>query len=204
VRQRALFERGEIPVQENRGYDEDQDLTISQRSKEEAHDYRYFPEPDIPPMHFDADYIEDLKKKLPELPSARKTRLMNDYGLSLRTASMLSEGGEIELYKKFIELTKKGLNPVEVSNALINKIEFKQMSVDEIVKRFEETKLKVVDSVEIEDFVKKVLENNPEAIASYKSGKTTVIEFLVGQVMRETKGRVDSSIVRELFKKFLV
>jgi aspartyl-tRNA(Asn)/glutamyl-tRNA(Gln) amidotransferase subunit B len=88
VRQRAIFERGETPVQENRGYDEDKDETISQRGKEEANDYRYFPEPDIPPMHFEAHYFEKLKIPF-ELPSARRDRLISEFGLPERTVKFI-------------------------------------------------------------------------------------------------------------------
>ena len=90
-RQAALLLRGERPPQETRGWDEDRGVTFSQRSKEFAHDYRYFPEPDLPPMVISARVVEGLRAGLPELPDAKRARFEQDYGLTLYEANLLSE-----------------------------------------------------------------------------------------------------------------
>ena len=88
-RQLGVFESGEVPIQENRGFDEIRGKTVPQRTKEDAKDYRYFPEPDIPPMVFSDEYIEELKKQIPELPHEIKERLVKDYGIRMSDAVTL-------------------------------------------------------------------------------------------------------------------
>ncbi len=197
-RQSAMLEGGKIPVQENRGYDEDLDETVSQREKEEAHDYRYFPEPDIPPMVFDDDYINDLKKKIPELPWQRKDRLVKKYGISEASADLLSLGDSIELCLKFEEIISKGLDPVKVSNLLLNKLEFKNLSVEDFIEKFKETETPYLDKTLVEEVVSRIIKENLGVVESYKKGKISALEFLVGQAMRETKGKADASTVRNL------
>ncbi len=198
VRQREVWEKGEMPTQENRGYDEDQNLTVAQRSKEEAHDYRYFPEPDIPPMVFTDNYIEDLRKKLPELPARIKARLISKYGLSDQTAGILSGSENKEMYSKFEELVTLGVAAKKAGNALVNKKEFLKMPAKEISEHLQEGESKVTDTSVLNEAIDKVLAQNQDAVDNYKAGKITVIEFLVGQVMRETRGKADSNVVRNV------
>ena len=197
-RQGAVLESGKFPVQENRGYDEGLDETVSQREKEEAHDYRYFPEPDIPPMVFDDAYINNLKKKIPELPWQKKERLIKKYHISETTAGLLSVGDNIELVSRFEEIIAQGLDSVKVSNLLLNKLEFKNLPVAEFILKFKEIETPSLDKTLVEEAVSIVIKENPDVVESYKKGKTSSLEFLVGQVMRETKGKADATVVRKI------
>jgi aspartyl-tRNA(Asn)/glutamyl-tRNA(Gln) amidotransferase subunit B len=202
-RQKEILEKGEMPIQENRGWDEVKGITVSQREKEEAKDYRYFPEPDIPPMVFTEEYFEEIRASLPELPWDRKGRLIKDHGLSADTAGVLSSGGNIHLYEKFSQLVGKGFDPVKTANLLVNKKEFWDMSVEEVELKIKEAGDKVSDESVLKGIVEKVIEQNQKSVTDYRSGKTASLEFLVGQVMRETKGKADSSVVRGLLTDLL-
>ncbi len=203
IRQREILEKGEQPIQENRGYDEDRNKTVSQRSKEDAHDYRYFPEPDIPPMVFSEEYFDELKANLPELPRQMKERFISQYNLSKKNADLLTTGSGLELVKKFEILCANNIQPETVANLLINKPEYRDLTEEEFAKRITESENKISDVSELEAVVKKVLAENPGPVADYKKGKETALEFFVGQVMKATKGKADTNIVRTLLKTHL-
>ncbi|MDP2838076.1 MAG: Asp-tRNA(Asn)/Glu-tRNA(Gln) amidotransferase subunit GatB, partial [Candidatus Moranbacteria bacterium] len=109
VRQTEALEKGEKLVQETRGWDENKNITVSQRKKESAHDYRYFPEPDIPPFAFDTTYVERLRQTLPELPDAKRQRFMVEYGLPEKDAVILTEERKFSEYFEAVvsELAEK-------------------------------------------------------------------------------------------------
>lgn len=203
VRQRALLEKGEMPIQENRGYNEDKNVTVSQREKEEAYDYRYFPEPDIPPMFFDDKYFVDLRTKLVELPWQRKNRLVG-MGVVPAAADVLTMGVNKDIYDKFEQLIKNGIGAKKAANIVVNKKESRNMTVEEIVATLKSSEDMVENIEELEEIISKVLLLNKDAVLNYKNGKVAVFEFLVGQIMRETKGRATSTTVRELLKSHLI
>ena len=196
-RQLEIFEKGEIPVQENRGFDEDKGVTVSQRGKEEAKDYRYFPDPDIPPMVFSQEYIEKLRAELPELSYQLKVRFIAEYGLSKELASSLVNNLNKEVLEKFEILVKSGLDSKKVANALINKKETHELSVDEF-KKFLGVEKELMSGEGLQISVKKVLAENSKAVEDFKNGKDTATQFLLGQVMKETHGSVDPAVAREL------
>jgi aspartyl-tRNA(Asn)/glutamyl-tRNA(Gln) amidotransferase subunit B len=202
VRQRELFERGIEPSQENRGFNEATGKTVLQRSKEEAHDYRYFPEPDIPPMVFEESYLEDIRKSLSELPWDREERLKN-LGLSENAAAVLSSGVSLDLYEKFKSLTDLGIEPVKAGNALVNRKDLRILSAKEIAEELKKSEEKTSDVEFLKPVIDEVFNKNSEIIERYKNGKTNVIEFLIGQVMKETKGKAESSVVRAEILKAL-
>lgn len=199
-RQVALFEDGETPIQENRGYDEDANITVSQRSKEEANDYRYFPDPDIPPMVFDDNYIAELKSELPELPSQLKEKIINTYKLPDAVALRLVYNLRPEIIKKFEGLVKSGLDATLVANTLINKKESHTLNEQDF-KKFIGADKEIVSKEALGEAVKKVLENNKKAVLDLRGGKESVLMFLLGQVMKETKGNTDPSEAKESINK---
>ncbi|KKU51061.1 MAG: Aspartyl/glutamyl-tRNA(Asn/Gln) amidotransferase subunit B [candidate division WWE3 bacterium GW2011_GWC1_47_10] len=148
-RQSELMDKGQTPQQENRGWDEDKKTTVSQRDKEEAHDYRYFPEPDIPPMEFSREYIE-------------------------RLASVAPLAGPVK--NAPISIARK---PARADAG------------------------KVTDEVVLRPVVKKVLVANAKAVSDLTAGKTSVMQFLVGHVMRETTGKADALVVEKLITEEL-
>jgi len=194
-RQRELLEKGETPAQENRGFDESSGKTLSQRGKEEAHDYRYFPEPDIPPMFFDNEYITQIKKKIPKLPDQLIKELVKKYGIPEESVKAIIRMDKTDQLR---ELVEEGLKAKEVANLLINKKEYQNISTKEFISKTKSQKETVSDESELGEFVRKVIEANKKAKEDYKKGKESALKFLIGQVMRETKGKADPKVVEKL------
>lgn len=197
-RQAEMLEKGETPRQENRGWDERKGATVPQRDKEEAHDYRYFPEPDIPPMEFDEEYFSEMKKSLPELPYQLRDRLVKSYDLNTASAEFFSTGTGIDLSVKFEETAKKSSEPQKLANLLINKPEYRTRSAEDILGVLK-TPVEATDSnnVELEEVITYVIEENQSAVANYKSGKQGSLEFLVGQVMKSAKTKPNINDLRQ-------
>src|SRR5215210_6821243 len=104
-RQTEVLQRGERVVQETRGWVDDRGITVPQRSKEQAHDYRYFPEPDLPPVFVAAEWVAELRAKLPELPDARRDRYVSQHGLTPYLAAQLTASAEVgELFERTLAL----------------------------------------------------------------------------------------------------
>ncbi len=196
-RQREMLERREEPTQQTRGFVEAKGITVAQREKEEAHDYRYFPEPDIPPMRWEESQILNLKSQIGELPEAKKERFIKEYGLSEYDATILVETRERAKYFEscldafthqpiHASLTSKAL-----ANWLINKkVDMGAVSPAQLVDQISRsTQTRSVSSEELEKTIKHVLAENPKAVEDYKKGKEQALMFLVGHVMKETKGK---------------
>ena len=204
-RQIEILEKGETPKQETRGYDDVHGGTYSQRSKEEAQDYRYFPEPDIPPFNFSNEYIDEVKKSLPELPSTRLNHFVNEYRLKPIDAFILTRDKKTADYFESIATNEHITNAGQtVANVIINKKISTSLSVEAFITEF----LKLTKPIEtnralLDTTVSSILTANEKAVTEYKSGKVTVIMFLVGQVMREMKGKADASIVRKALEEKL-
>ncbi|OGC52364.1 hypothetical protein A2709_01110 [candidate division WWE3 bacterium RIFCSPHIGHO2_01_FULL_43_9] len=201
-RQTELFDSGQTPKQENRGWDEKKQGTVSQRTKEEAHDYRYFPDPDIPPLHFSSEYIAKLKQSLPELPHQLKIRLVKDYGLKPASAEFFVSGLGIELVPKFERVAMLTNDPVGTANVLINKAGLRTSSSEDLAKEVVQKRSSHTLTVsELTEVVSKVIVANPEVVANYKGGKESALQFLVGQCMRETQGKADPRTIIDLLKQ---
>jgi len=246
IRQRKLVEEGKLPVQETRGWVEEEGKTVSQRSKEYAHDYRYFPEPDLPPLCIDRDWVERIKSGLPELPEARRDRFMAQYGLPLYDASLLTESKPVaEYYESCLQLGDASLAKAKaISNWMLgefsrllnatntditdSRVSARQLCqlIDLVQKGsisgtsakavFEEMfntgkeadiiiqqqgLSQITDTSEIDAAVEQVIASNPQPVADYKAGKTQAIKFLVGQVMKSTRGRANAGQLQELLVK---
>jgi len=247
-RQRMLAEEGKKPAQETRGWVEEEGKTVSQRSKEFAHDYRYFPEPDLPPLNISEEWKAEVRAVLPELPEARRDRFMQQYGLPLYDANLLTESratadfyegclksgdssparaklvsnwmlGE---YARLLNATNSDIGSARVSgrelchlidlvqkgniNNTSAKAVFEEMfktgkDADEIIKQ--QGLSQITDTSEIEAAVDKIIEANPQPVADYKAGKTQALKFLVGQVMKATRGRANASLAQELLIKLI-
>jgi aspartyl-tRNA(Asn)/glutamyl-tRNA(Gln) amidotransferase subunit B len=252
-RQREELGAGKMPVQETRGWVEDAGGTVSQRTKEYAHDYRYFPEPDLPPLRLARDYVESIRAQLPELPDAKEQRFMADYGLSEYEAHLLTETrARADFFDACLSplsnATVEELTPraKAVSNwmlgdfaRLLNQasIDVEQAKVEpralyDMITLIEQGSIsgKTAKSVfeemfktgrppanvvrelgltqisgeeEIAAVVDKVLAANPKAVDDFRSGKEEAAKFLVGQVMRETRGRANPGMVNELLRRRL-
>src|SRR5690606_26539335 len=153
-RQEEILEEGKTPTQETRGYNEDKGITYSQRSKEEAQDYRYFPEPDIPPMEFTDDFIEKVEKTIPELPASKVKSYLNDYQLKYDDAFILTRDSSLSTYyEKLIAVLSKekqlDLKKQNLEQALANVIVNKRIQTNISEKEFAEKFIKMFARVEV-------------------------------------------------------
>jgi len=207
-RQAKILNKGEIPAQETRGWDAKNSVTFSQRSKEEAEDYRYFPDPDLPPIQFTKEQIENIKNSLPELPEAKTARWEKKYKIELRFALPLASKRKRaeKLDDVWTECEKQKVNANELAKAIVNK-KFKFDLGDDaktVVTKFKQaTQTDDIDEGELEAAIKKILATNPDAVIKYKDGKVQIVGFLIGQVMRELKKKVDPQLVRNTIVKIL-
>jgi len=200
-----IFKKGEKPIQETRGWDEKKQRSFSQRIKEEAQDYRYFPEPDIPPIRLDKKEIEQIKNSIPELPEQKKNRFIKDYGLSEYNALLLTEDmKKADFFEQAAALgDKEKVKAKKIANILINrKININKESPGEFVKDIlNESKKPQIMGEDLDKIIKSVLQNNREVVEEIRKGKETAVEFLVGQVMKETRGQVSPNQVRQTLRE---
>ncbi len=246
VRQVELLEGGGSIVQETRHWDAGAKRTSSLRSKEEAHDYRYFPEPDMAPFEFSEEWIGSVRARLPELPAARKARYMREYGLSAYDAGQLA--ADLSLAEFFESAIAIGgpERAKAVSNVMLNDLSAhlnaEGRSIEEarvvpsmiveLVVLVEEGTIsskqakdvfadmaetgdapgaivelrglrQVSDAGAIEAVVDRVLEANPGQVGEYRAGKTGLMGFFVGQVMRESGGQANPKVVNEILARRL-
>ncbi len=206
-RQAELLDKGETPTQETRGWDEDKHKTISQRSKEEAADYRYFPEPDIPPFVFTEKYMDQLRSEIPELPDARAERFSNMYELSDYNTRLLTRS--IALANYFEEAVTVGkvhaVDPKTIANVILNKkIDTETVLPASLIKTIvEATHIVEVSHDKLDTVLKKVIEQNEKVVTDYKSGKTNAIMFLVGIAMQQLRGRAKADTVKQELEKLV-
>ncbi len=244
-RQQKLLDRDSQVIQETRTWDESLNKTISMRGKEEAHDYRYFPEPDLPPLEIGKRRVEKVETTLPELPLVKKRRFVEEYDLPEYDAGVLTDDRDlahffeqsVKVYNKpkkvsnwvmgeFLRLlneNNKSVTESKITGQLLvdllklmddgtisNKIAkevFEEMfetgkSPEKIV---EEKGLKQIsDEDKLEKLVEDIIEENPEAVEDIKNGKDKAIGYLVGQVMKETKGKANPQMVNQMFRDKIV
>jgi aspartyl-tRNA(Asn)/glutamyl-tRNA(Gln) amidotransferase subunit B len=200
-RQLEILETGETPKQETRGWDESKNKTVSQRVKEEANDYRYFPEPDIPPIRWTKEQISDLRLKIKELPNKKLARFEKVFGLSRYDAEILTK--EISLADYFEEAVRDAQGKItakQIANYIINK----RVNTDEVLPAklieniVKSSKTEDVNADELKSIIQKVLKDNPKITEDYKKGKDTVVQFAIGQVMYIIKKKIDTNTVKQL------
>jgi len=253
-RQIRMVEEGKKLVQETRGWVEEQGKTVSQRSKEYAHDYRYFPEPDLPPLVIDQKWVEEIRSKLPELPEARRDRFISQYGLTFYEADLLTSSKAMADYEEDFVKTgklrnlplperaklgsnwilgevsrimnahnididdfKKKVKPEQLADvvalnlqATINTATAKSV-LEEMFKTgksatdiiAEQGLSQITDTQEIQEAVNRAINSNAQAVADYKAGKMQALKFLIGQVMKNTRGRANPKLAQELLTKKL-
>lgn len=206
-RQKEILDSGKTPTQETRGWDELTNTTVSQREKEEAHDYRYFPEPDIPPIVTSNEEIETLKKEIPEMPKEKIERFVSEYSLSNYNAEILTR--EMILANFFEQAVKDGkefnLSPKQIANYIINKKTNVKTDVPaDIVKQIVTSGQKVkVNEGKLKETISKVLEEHKQAVEDYKKGKVQVLGFLIGQVRKEIKENIDTEDIKTAIEELL-
>jgi aspartyl-tRNA(Asn)/glutamyl-tRNA(Gln) amidotransferase subunit B len=240
-RQQKILTEGHQIVQETRLWNEAKGITEPMRSKEEAHDYRYFPEPDLVPFVIEPAEIEAIKKELPELPDVKRERFQKDYGLSNYDAGVLTSTkdlanyfeecvklynrpkqvsnwimGEVlaQLNLRRLEIKELGLEPsnlvklikmidqgninTKMAKQILPELIEKKVSVSEIVKSKGLSQLS--DEDELGRIIDKVIRDNAKSVKDYRDGKSKALEFLVGQTMKQTKGKANPRMVNEILR----
>ncbi|MGB0757228.1 MAG: Asp-tRNA(Asn)/Glu-tRNA(Gln) amidotransferase subunit GatB [Patescibacteria group bacterium] len=268
-RQARLWDEGTPPdILTTRGWDDDVGETVEQRTKEEASDYRYFPEPDIPPLHVTEDYIQEIRASLPELPQSRRLRLLEEYAFSLEDVMVIAQDRELTSYveqviselKAWIEaqdtiegtadeiweahkkklcklvsgwvltnmfkllnqkqmnfgsipitpenfaefLTLVFTNKVNSTNAQIILKEMFENGTDPSDIMSEKDLAQSDNADDLQKWVDAVIAAYPDQVEEYKGGKEPVIQFLLGMVMKESKGKADPKAVKDLLQSKLV
>lgn len=205
-RQTEILEKSETPAQETRGWNEDKGKTFSQRSKEEAHDYRYFPEPDIPPIHLPEGAVGRLKDQVPELPDKKFERFQKEFTLPVYDAEILTrEKSLADYFEKAVDQKTDGIDAKAIANWIINKkIDYEKVTVEELLKQISSAKQTVsIEEKELNKFITEVIKENEKAVTDYKNGKETSLMFLLGQTMRKIGKKIDTKLVMEQLKKQL-
>ncbi|MBN1262756.1 MAG: Asp-tRNA(Asn)/Glu-tRNA(Gln) amidotransferase subunit GatB [Candidatus Pacebacteria bacterium] len=206
-RQSQALIRGQKLLQETRGFNEKKMITFAQRSKEEAHDYRYFPEADIPPISWPESAIRRIKKRLPELPEAKQIRFQRDFRLNPAEAERLTrEKSRADYFEKAaVEALRLKLEPAKIARAIINKrIETAHFSPIQLAERIAgQQKLNKTGRSDTTALVEKVLAKYPGEVNRYREGKIGLIQFFIGQIMKESRGLADPEITRTILLKKL-
>jgi len=243
-RQIGIIESGGHITQETRLYNADQGKTYAMRSKEEAHDYRYFPEPDLLPLVVDAVWQAEIRRELPELPEAMRARFVREYGITEYDAGVLTASRT--LAAQFEEAAQAARNPKRVANLvqaeLMGRLKVRNLGIEnspismkgvamsadlvetaaisgKMLKDLYDTAFErgedfaavyerekpqqITDTAAIEKMIDEVVGANPKQVEQYRAGKTTVMGFFVGQVMKASKCQANPALVNELLKKKL-
>jgi aspartyl-tRNA(Asn)/glutamyl-tRNA(Gln) amidotransferase subunit B len=214
------------------------------RGKEEAHDYRYFPDPDLPPLVIDDNWIQSIKASLPELPDAKKKRFMKQYRLPSYDADLLTSDRELADYfetcvglfshpkqvsnwvmgallgllnalgksiaaspvspenlARLLALVEDGLISGKIAKTVLDEMGQTGKPAEQIVK--EKSLVQITDAAALEDLVSNIISEHPKEVDAYKNGKTKLLGFFVGRVMKDTKGKANPKLVNEILKRKL-
>ncbi len=208
-RQIELYESGKENElrQETRGWNEEKKETYLQRSKEEANDYRYFPEPDLPALYFDKASVDFIAANQPELPQAKIKKYISEFDISRKVAeTIVSDQLMAELFDGAVHLgNEEKVNPKDIANFIANnKIDPVKISPDEIVASVKEKSSgRIDDEGQIEKIAAEVIAENEQSVSAYKSGKESAIQALIGGIMRKTQGKADAGKAKEILEKLL-
>lgn len=206
-RQTEILEKGEKPAQETRGWNETKNATLSQRSKEGAQDYRYFPEPDIPPIRWTEKQIDELRNQIPELPDQKIKRVQKEYGLTSAQANVLVDSKDLaEYFEKAVAVGKaKKVGPVQIANQIINrKVDISKVSPEEVIAEIASRKVGIItNEAELRKLAKEAITENDAAVQDYVSGKEVALQVLIGAVMKKSGGKANADKVKEVLERIL-
>lgn len=243
-RQAEVLDEGGVIVQETRRWDEAQGKTFSMRGKEQAHDYRYFPDPDLVSVHISEEWKEAVRATIPELPDARKARYTSEYGLPDYDAAVITASKPLaDFFEDSLNYTKDAksvsnwimgdlLGYLNANNLELSQVKITGQGLGEMIgliekgtisskiaktvfkEMLESGKLpaqiveekglvQISDEGAIKGIVEQVVANNPQSVEDYKAGKQKAIGFLVGQVMKESKGKANPALVNKLLVEVL-
>jgi aspartyl-tRNA(Asn)/glutamyl-tRNA(Gln) amidotransferase subunit B len=249
LRQAEALRRGERLMQETRGWVETDEVTVPQRSKEFAHDYRYFPEPDLPPLRTSRERVEAIRASLPELPAAKRARFLEQYGLGEFETNLLTEEVERANYyeaavaaraadspetakgianwmvgdlarrlnetgeefgdvkikpaqlTQLVELIAAGTISSKIAKSIFETMYASGDDPATIVERSGQTQIS--DEAELRAVIESVIAEQPKAVADFHAGRQEAVKFLVGQIMRATRGRANPKEATRLLLEVL-
>lgn len=243
-RQITLLENGQQVIQETRRWDESKEVSVAMRSKEDARDYRYFPEPDLPPLYIDEEWICEIRNRQPELADEKMERFQKQFAIPAYDAAILTSDKYLaKLFEETVELCGK---PKEVSNWIMvetmrllkeqeieaEQIRFTPVQLAKLIEMLDTGKINrtvakevfeqiFMENLDPEEYVEvhglgmvsddrllcsvieKIIHDNQQSVADYKRGKTKAFGYLVGQTMKEMKGKADPSKVNQILKEML-
>lgn len=256
-RQTAALESGESVVQETRGWNEHKGESFSQRKKESAHDYRYFPEPDLPPLSILREMVDEIRAELPELPAQKRIRFEREYGIAPASIEVMARDKALadyfeEVMSEFAEhdketpekptrnlastvaafLTQDFLRLLREKSAEVREVRISAENFAELALYAAENKIsnlaakevleemfasgddpsdiiekkglwQISDAGDIEEIARHVLEGNPKAVEDYRAGKSSSLQFMVGQVMKESRGKANPTLAQEILQRLL-
>ncbi len=245
IRQAETLRDGGRVIQETRLWDPDRNRSTSMRGKEAAHDYRYFPDPDLLPLTISSAWIEDIRKEMPELPEAKRNRFVADYGLPAYDADLLTTDRDLADYfetclrtfnhpkavsnwimgpllgllnaagksigaspvsaenlGRLLQLIEGGLISGKIAKTVFDEMAVSGQAPDRIIE--ERGLVQVSDASRIEAAVDTAMAENPDEVEAYRAGKTKLLGFFVGQVMRATKGKANPQVVNDVLKEKLM
>ena len=204
-RQGRLLRKGQAPVQETRGFDSRRGVTFGQRRKEVAKDYRYFPDPDIPPVTLSDADIEKLKKKLPKLPWEQEQEWLHGYDLDWKLVQTLVANRQArEYWRRLLPLVKDKQQAQEAAKIIVNKPDqWRGKPVKQFWQAWLSRQSDRVKGAALLAVVEKVVHQETKAVADFHRGKSTAIGYLIGQVQRLTKGKADPQETQLLLRKLL-
>jgi len=259
-RQTEVLKSGQKVIQETRGWDGAKEVTVGQREKEKAYDYRYFPEPDLPPLHNTKEFVNKIRAEIPELPQQRRERLAKEYKLDIKSIEVLVQNKELGEYfekviselspnlpkEKLLKLIKMSSNYLitdlqgllksapldrarearyltglitpenfaefitliykgEISSKIAKQVLGEMFSTGADSSHIIEEKglVQITDEAEIEKIIKEVISKNPKAVEDFKKGKENAFQYLIGQIMVATKGKVNPEMTSQLLTKLL-
>jgi aspartyl-tRNA(Asn)/glutamyl-tRNA(Gln) amidotransferase subunit B len=239
----ATLEAGGAIVQQTMGWNEARGVTVPQRGKEEAHDYRYFPEPDLPPLEISREWVEELRARLPELPDVKKARFVAEYELGDYDAGLLVEDRAVANYYEAVVAAAGRATPKIVANWItgalfglmnesgqkIGEVQVSSEALAELIGLVEDGTIntntgkevlgemfasgrsarevveergltQISDTAALEQIVAQVLDESPEQVQKYLDGKEQIVGWLMGQVMKATRGKANPQVVQELLR----
>jgi aspartyl-tRNA(Asn)/glutamyl-tRNA(Gln) amidotransferase subunit B len=242
-RQAKALDAGEPLVQETRGWSEERGSTYRMRVKETSDDYRYFPEPDLPPLHLDPEWLAEIRGRLPELPAARRGRYRDGLGLSAYDAAVLvADPDATNLFEatlatdpgleaksvanwvigEYLRLRNAGNEPPRIAppefgaiiraitDGSISRAQGRQVLEEHVATGGRATEIiesrgfrQITDDSVLESAVEQAISANPAAVADYRAGKAQAVGFLVGQVMKLTRGQANAALVQEAIRRHL-
>lgn len=204
IRHTKTLDRGETPVQETRGYRDSIKGTVSQRVKEEAADYRYFPDPDIPPIVIDKKWLNEIRARLPELPSDKIAKLVK-LGVPEQAAKIILQNSTLTDYA-FQAIKPNSKIPAKLlANAIINKkVDINTVKPADLASHLHSQQSdKLTDEKKLTKIITKVIDDNPSVVTDYQSGKTSALGYFMGQIMKESHGKADPKISNQLLRDTL-